>query len=187
MRSSTVKDKTFLVRSMPQRSSTTHHTNWKVTTTTSTIWKRVDSYPVQRVLVSIVVTLFVCNLIAVVTQSTVIHTNDDGSTRSNRKLQQLYDTPASSLLTGSQPPEPQLVWLMSFPNSGTSYTSQLVRDATLTDSASNYADETPSGQQGLVLPVYVDQPEGPFWIKPEANPNYVEPAKYILTKVRSCS
>jgi hypothetical protein len=57
----------------------------------------------------------------------------------------------------------------------------------LTDSASNYADETPSGQQGLVLPVYVDQPEGPFWIKPEANPNYVEPAKYILTKVRSCS
>jgi Sulfotransferase domain len=76
----------------------------------------------------------------------------------------------------------KIVWLMSFPNSGTSFTSRLVRDATKTVSASNYADETPTGEQGLKELVYPDKPEGPFWIKPEASPEFVEPAKYILTK-----
>lgn len=75
---------------------------------------------------------------------------------------------------------------MSFPNSGTSFTSQLIREATLTDSASNYADETPAGQSGLTFPVYDEQPEGPFWIKPESTTlRYAEPTKYILTKVRT--
>ena len=77
----------------------------------------------------------------------------------------------------------QVVWLMSFPNSGTSFTSRLVRDATKTVSASNYADETPTGQLGVREPVFPDQVEGPFWIKPEASPEFVEPSKYILTKV----
>lgn len=84
-------------------------------------------------------------------------------------------------------PEPEglkMAWLMSFPNSGTSFTSRLVRDATRTDSASNYADETPTGQNGLRLPVYEDQPDGPFWIKPEANPEFTEPTEYVITKVR---
>ena len=83
-------------------------------------------------------------------------------------------------------PEPEglkIAWLMSFPNSGTSFTSRLVRDATKTDSASNYADETPSGQNGLRLPVYDDQPEGPFWIKPEASPDFTEPTEYVISKV----
>jgi hypothetical protein len=83
-------------------------------------------------------------------------------------------------------PEPdglKIAWLMSFPNSGTSFTSRLVRDATKTDSASNYADETPSGQNGLRLPVYDDQPEGPFWIKPEASPEFTEPTEYVISKV----
>jgi len=81
------------------------------------------------------------------------------------------------------PPGLKIAWLMSFPNSGTSFTSRLVRDATKTDSASNYADETPSGEAGLRLPVYEDQPDGPFWIKPEASPEFTEPKEYILTKV----
>jgi len=83
-------------------------------------------------------------------------------------------------------PEPEglkMAWLMSFPNSGTSFTSRLVRDATKTDSASNYADETPSGEDGLRLPVYEDQPDGPFWIKPEASPEFTEPTEYVITKV----
>lgn len=79
----------------------------------------------------------------------------------------------------------QMVWLMSFPNSGTSFTSRLVRDATKTVSASNYADETPTGQLGIREQVYPEKVEGPFWIKPEASPEFVEPAKYILTKVCS--
>jgi hypothetical protein len=78
--------------------------------------------------------------------------------------------------------ERQMVWLMSFPNSGTSFTSRLVRDATKTVSASNYADETPTGEQGVKELVYPEKPQGPFWIKPEASPEFVEPNKYILTK-----
>jgi hypothetical protein len=78
----------------------------------------------------------------------------------------------------------KLAWLMSFPNSGTSFTSQLVRDATKTDSASNYADETPTGEAGYREPVYDDMPDGPFWIKPEASPEFSEPSEYVITKVR---
>lgn len=59
----------------------------------------------------------------------------------------------------------------------------MVRDATNTDSASNYADETLSGQIGFRLPVFDDQPEGPFWIKPEDRTEFVEPTKYVLTKL----
>lgn len=83
----------------------------------------------------------------------------------------------------TEPEGLKMVWLMSFPNSGTSFTSRLVRDATKTDSASNYADETPSGENGLRLPVYEDQPHGPFWIKPEASPEFTEPTEYVITKV----
>ena len=77
---------------------------------------------------------------------------------------------------------PQIAWLMSFPNSGTSYTSRLVRDASQTVTASNYADETPQGAQGWREAVFTDQPSGPFWVKPEASPEYTEPTAFVLTK-----
>lgn len=55
-----------------------------------------------------------------------------------------------------------IVWLMSFPNSGTSYTSQLVRDSTHSMTATNYGDELQGDSSvGLVFP---NQTEGPFWI-----------------------
>lgn len=92
----------------------------------------------------------------------------------------------ASLSSSSIVNEPKIVWLMSFPNSGTSYTSQLVRDTTHTVSASNYADETPSGLEGFLEPVYEDQIEGPFWIRPEdASIDYIEPTQYLITKVRN--
>lgn len=55
-----------------------------------------------------------------------------------------------------------LCWLMSFPNSGTSYTSRLVRTITGTNTASNYGEEN-CGEDGTSVPVYKDLPEGPFW------------------------
>jgi Sulfotransferase domain len=76
----------------------------------------------------------------------------------------------------------KLAWIMSFPNSGTSYTSELIRDATKTDSATNYADETPAGETGYRQPVYDDMPEGPFWVKADENPDYVKPTEYAVTK-----
>lgn len=91
-------------------------------------------------------------------------------------------------LVKAEPPGRKLVWLMSFPNSGTSYTSRLIRDLTQTDSASNYADETDAGRAGLKYPVFEDMPDGPFWInKPESELDYDEPTEYVLTKVRPIS
>lgn len=72
----------------------------------------------------------------------------------------------------------QIAWLMSFPNSGTSYTSRLVREASRTMTATNYADEeyhVDSPQEA----VYPDQPMGPFWIHQE---NFGIPNRYVLTK-----
>lgn len=85
----------------------------------------------------------------------------------------------------AEPPGRKLVWLMSFPNSGTSFTSRLIRDLTQTDSASNYADETDAGRAGRKFPVFEDMPDGPFWVnKPESELDYAEPSEYVLTKVR---
>jgi hypothetical protein len=120
-------------------------------------------------LISLSVTLFLINAIALVTQIKWLR-----ALGSNKAIPFLSEPQLSWSLLGL-PDEPKLVWLMSFPNSGTSYSSQLIRDATLTDSASNYADETTFGQSGVMLPVYVDQPEGPFWIKSKENPDHVEP------------
>jgi hypothetical protein len=72
---------------------------------------------------------------------------------------------------------------MSFPNSGTSYTSQLVREATRTMTATNYADEVAKidhpEQHHRPQPVFTDQPEGPFWIPQD---NFTAPERYVLTK-----
>lgn len=80
-----------------------------------------------------------------------------------------------------------IAWLMAFPNSGTSYASRFVRETTRTLSASNYADETQLGSlEGQRWPVFANQPDGPFWIKPDDPQEelmYKEPSRYILTKV----
>lgn len=76
----------------------------------------------------------------------------------------------------------RIAWLLSFPNSGTSYTSRLVRDTSQTMSASNYADETPTGETGFKEPVFLDQPTGPFWVIPEATPHHNKPINFVLTK-----
>ena len=75
-----------------------------------------------------------------------------------------------------------IAWLMSFPNSGTSYTIRLVRDVSQTRTASNYADETPVGAQGVKEAVYADQPTGPFWILDEDRSQHGETPPLVLTK-----
>lgn len=68
-----------------------------------------------------------------------------------------------------QPQPLEIVWLMSFPNSGTSYTTKLIRHVSLTSTASNYGNEN-IGLSGDSLPVYADQPTGPYWVDPLAHP-----------------
>lgn len=71
-----------------------------------------------------------------------------------------------------------LAWLLSFPNSGTSFTLNLIRQQTKTTTATNYGQETID-----CIPVFQDeQRNGPYFRYPEWN----LPAKNILTKTH-CS
>lgn len=74
-----------------------------------------------------------------------------------------------------------VAWLMSFPNSGTSYTSYLVRTVTGQRTASNYRSEN-LGSDGASAAVFEDSPSGPFWSdinSPEYGPLT---SGYLLTK-----
>jgi hypothetical protein len=158
------------------RSSTARCSSQKGKRTVAAILETIDSNQVHALLATLVVVFVVVNVSIFRVHNAAL--DEFGEEANGRKLQELSNVEPLPF----QPP--QLVWLMSFPNSGTSFTSQLIRETTLTDSASNYADETPAGQGGFAFPVFADQPEGPFWIKPESKTRaYEEPSKYILTKV----
>eukprot|EP00980_Cylindrotheca_fusiformis_P025938 scaffold14920_cov63-Cylindrotheca_fusiformis.AAC.11 len=59
---------------------------------------------------------------------------------------------------------PNIAWLMSFPNSGTSYTMTLVAKASNRSFATNYGHEvTPKERNATTLSIYPHRPEGPFW------------------------
>lgn len=72
-----------------------------------------------------------------------------------------------------------IAWLMSFPNSGTSYTTKLVRHVAETMTASNYGTESLNGTS---LAVYDDQPTGPYWLDPALHPEYTVPRDFVMTK-----
>lgn len=71
---------------------------------------------------------------------------------------------------------PDIAWLLSFPNSGTSYTLSLVRKASLLTTAANYGRE--KRYDGPSVPYRTDQVNGPFLHKLELD----KPSTYILTK-----
>mmetsp|Transcript_13542 Transcript_13542/g.19831 ORF Transcript_13542/g.19831 Transcript_13542/m.19831 type:complete len:408 (-) Transcript_13542:499-1722(-) len=74
---------------------------------------------------------------------------------------------------------PGIAWLMSFPNSGTSYTLKFVRWATQKNAGSNYGEE--GLYDGVSSPIFENSPQGPFWIGTEDK--FEHPTSgYILTK-----
>lgn len=75
----------------------------------------------------------------------------------------------------------QIAWLMSFPNSGTSYTIKTIRHIAMTGTASNYGHEN-KADSGDSIPVFADQPSGPYWTDPKVHPEYDLPTDYVLTK-----
>lgn len=101
----------------------------------------------------------------------------------DRVDQQLRSQSGASSLKNDirQPPSLQIAWLMSFPNSGTSYTSRLIRHISETRTASNYGNENKKAV-GPSRPVFLDQPAGPFWLDPDMHPEYTLPTEYVLTK-----
>ena len=83
----------------------------------------------------------------------------------------------------SNGPWPKVAWLMSFPNSGTSFTSKMVRHLSHMSTASNYGEEL-LDDSGKSIPMYSDSPNtGPFWIDPQSEDfEYTRPTIFALTK-----
>ena len=79
---------------------------------------------------------------------------------------------------------PQICWLMSFPNSGTSFTMTMVARASNRSFASNYADEVTAPDQMDSLSIYPRRPEGPYWAGLSGKIAFPRqlPEKYIITK-----
>jgi len=71
--------------------------------------------------------------------------------------------------------DPRVAWLMSFPNSGTSYTLGLVASASNMTLASNYGWEH-GGKEGISIPIFEG---GPYWLDPDSDRR---PTKTVLTK-----
>lgn len=59
------------------------------------------------------------------------------------------------------PPWPKAAWLMSYPNSGTSYTGQLLRRTTLAAIGTNYGAAN-LDESGSSVPLFEWSPIGPF-------------------------
>ena len=72
-----------------------------------------------------------------------------------------------------------IAWLMSFPNSGTSFTSKLVRHVTLGSTGSNYGHEVLSTDK--VISMFGDD-HPPFWIDPHSLDTWTRPSSLVLTK-----
>jgi len=71
---------------------------------------------------------------------------------------------------------PKVAWLMSFPNSGTTYTLKFIQNTTLTTTATNYGAHEQDSENSIS--VYPDSPEGPFF----RHPNRTLPESFIITK-----
>ena len=75
--------------------------------------------------------------------------------------------------------DPQIVWLASFPNSGTSYTMTMVEQASNRSTATNYGLEV-ADYKNPSIPLHTNHPEGPYW---EGGQKRLLPESgYILTK-----
>ena len=75
-------------------------------------------------------------------------------------LKQLIGSSASR---GGRRRAPGLALLLTFPNSGTSFTITMIRKVTQLDTASNYVGEVSRYDSHVNVTVYTDHPEGPFW------------------------
>ena len=75
----------------------------------------------------------------------------------------------------------EMAWLMSYPNSGTTYTLALVSDLTQTHTASVYSKESERSGGEPLVPVFPDDPVSPYWVQ-SSNPNATFPTRYVLTK-----
>jgi hypothetical protein len=103
-------------------------------------------------------------------------TTTTDTTANNNNHNNLFMDPNNST---SNHDGPMIIWLMSFPNSGTSFTSRLVRHVTHLSTASNYGLESIDPATNSSVPIYR---HGPYWTDVTVNTSNPYPAKYVLTK-----
>lgn len=112
----------------------------------------------------------------------MIHTSYNGNHR---------ETTSPPLHVSRKNPEtdegawPRIAWLMSFPNSGTSFTIKMVRRLSHLSTATNYGDEYL--QNGESVPVHANSfssspPHPPFWADPQAGFAFERPRELAFTK-----
>lgn len=104
-----------------------------------------------------------------VNTNTIIE-NDSAKTVSNN----IYDEKNDHNQHGKKLPE--VAWLMSFPNSGTTYTNHLLQGYTNTTTATNYGQEQDTKKESISI--FPDSMDGPFL----RYPSWSLPHRYILTK-----
>jgi hypothetical protein len=108
-------------------------------------------------------------------ENSTLVTSDDTATAKSKTIARVNE-PTSSV------PWPRIAWLMSFPNSGTSYTGQLVKHLTKTKTASNYGEQN-LDKLGNSVPVYNNDWNGPYYVDPNGGTRGFDiPARYVLTK-----
>lgn len=103
---------------------------------------------------------------------------------SAERFRPIVDNSYSSMYNGHSPSNntlPDIAWLMSFPNSGTSYTMRLVQAVSNTTAATNYAEECKQDDSGQVATLY-DSPSGPYLRQQVFSGGMPLPKRYILTK-----
>jgi len=85
-----------------------------------------------------------------------------------------------SAVNDSDAPWPRPAWLMSFPNSGTSFTSDLIYVASNSKRATNYGGRN-LDKNGNSVPVLENDLDGPFWVDPQDEKS-TYPTRYVITK-----
>lgn len=136
-------------------------------------------------LTSIVVSSVALASVVCVLQHNRSHDHHDSAAFSShfRRRRRLRTDPAPPVVEDTDPGAPKLAWLMSFPDSGTTFTSTTIQAVSQRGTASNYGNMFmhPSGEVVRDLyasvPVYSNRPNGPFLFS-----NLPLPSEYILTK-----
>mmetsp|Transcript_5304 Transcript_5304/g.7283 ORF Transcript_5304/g.7283 Transcript_5304/m.7283 type:complete len:372 (-) Transcript_5304:149-1264(-) len=138
------------------------------------------SIPVFRALTRRTVFIF-SSLVGVVLVTNKFFGVDENITASDsirtQKSLHSWETPTED--PDPSAPWPRVTWLMSFPNSGTSYTMMMTQRLTNLTVASNYGKECFLDEDEKTVPVHADSPNGPYLLRPLSKEL---PKKYILTK-----
>ena len=94
-------------------------------------------------------------------------------------IQKLHSFIPNTTTTTNASSLPRIVWLASFPNSGTSYTISLIQTASGQGIATNNGELHLDPNTGLSRPI---SPSGPYWSTTTTTVNVSSPEHFILTK-----